>query len=359
MQMSRPDKWDRYVSVTNSHSMMVYIGLGTTCNLDCLYCPKFVHDGKMPWHDVDKLMAVLEQVRHHYQWKRTRVYTMLGGEPTLMAALPDLCQRIKAMDDGARIQLATNGTRTPRYWERISPYLDQVIVSLHVSQIDIAQLNQGFKVLVENGVHVTTNVLMDQAHFAKAMHTAQWLTQQGWTYYITMKPVETMLGSNQLQDYTAEQREIIQSWGEDQQYSRMEACKEIAVGRKILDEDLYRFCSAEGEISDLNNFQGVSRDWDRLKDWHCFLNADKITIRNEGIVGTGDTCDQGAVLGNFYESDPATWAWTMAPVQCKRDRCVCGGDLDSHKFKHRSDADAYAKVIADRLSQPETVLSRS
>lgn len=350
MEELRPHRWDRIRSIFPAHTMQVYIGLGSTCNLNCHYCADIVHDGKTPWHDIDKLMAVIEQIKHHYRWKRKRVYNFLGGEPTLWSRMQELCERIKATDDGAVIVLGTNGTRTPRFWRDISPYIDEILVSLHVRQIDIEKINESLRVCVENGVHVATNVLMDKAYFDKAVWMANWLTEHGWTYYITMKPVETVLGSNVLQDYTDEQTRIIQQWGEDRQTSRLQACNAIRRVWRELDVDVYRFASADGEVCELNNFQAVSRGYDRLQGWHCFLNADKMSIQNEGLVAAGDTCDQGVVLGNFYDSDPATWDWSMAPVVCKRDRCVCGGDLDTHKFRDKADADAYARLIDARIA---------
>lgn len=348
---TRPEEYDRIASVTKAHSMNIFIGLGSTCNLDCHYCMPEVHDGMDPWHDIDKLMEVIAQIRHHYRWKRYRIYNLLGGEPTLWPRLVELCERIKAIDDGARILMATNGTRTPRYWRQLSPYIDQVLVSVHVRQIDIAKINESLRVLVENNVHVATNVLMDQPYFDKAVWVANWLTQHGWSYYITMKPVETVLGSNELQGYTEEQLRTIQQWGEDKQYARLEACWSIVTKPFELDEDLFRFMTADGQASVLNNFQNVSRGWDQIKGWHCFLNADKMSIQNNGLVGAGDNCDQGVVLGNFYKSDPATWDWTMAATVCRRDRCVCGGDLDTHKFRDKVDADAYAALIQQRLAE--------
>lgn len=351
MVMDRSDKWDRIASITKSRSMNIYIGLGSTCNFDCHYCTPNSHDGAIPWQNIDKLMAVIEQIRYHYRWKKTRIYNLLGGEPTLWPKLVEFCERIKKVDESAVILIATNGSRTPRYWQQLSPVIDKVIVSLHVRQIDIEKLNDGFKVLVENGVEVTTNVLMDKPYFDKAVWIADWLTQNGWSYYITMKPVETILGSNRLQDYTDEQRRIIQEWGADKQFSRVDACKMLAGKEIAFNEDIYRFMSADGEVSNLNNFQAVSRDWDKMQGWHCFLNADKMSIQNEGIVAAGDNCDQGIVLGNYYESDPATWNWNMASMVCKRERCVCGGDLDTHKFRDEKDANAYSKVISDRLEE--------
>lgn len=359
MEQGRPEKWDRISSITNAHSMNIYIGLGSTCNFNCHYCVESAHDGKSAWQDIDKLMAVIEQIKYHYRWKRKRIYNMLGGEPTLWPKLPELCQRIKAIDDGAQILMATNGSRTPRFWKSLSPYIDQVLISLHVRQIDIAKINESMKVLVENNVHVSTNVLMDIDHFDKAVWVANWLVDNGWSYYITMKPVETVLGSNALQPYTEDQLRIIQSWGDDKQHSRFRACLALATNPKALDEDVFRFAAANGDVCELNNFQAVSRDYDKLQGWHCFLNADKMSIQNEGDVAAGDTCDQGVFLGNLYESDPATWNWTMAAVQCKRERCVCGGDLDTYKFREKADADAYSQLILDRLAEVDGIRSQA
>ena len=344
-----PAVYDRIIGVRSAHTMQIYVGLGTTCNFDCKYCPTYVHNGAIPWQDIDLLMTVLTEIRKQYAWKTHRTYNLLGGEPTSWAKLSELCQRIKAMDNSSSIMIATNGSRTVRYWRDIAPYIDRAIVSVHVAQIDIQELNENFKQFILGGMHLSTNILMDINCWHKAVADAQWMTQHGWSHYITMKPVETMLGSNGLQPYSAEQTNTISSWGNDLQKSRYQACLDLATPRPLPNTDLYKFATSDGYISPLNNFQAVSSGLDHMKGWHCFLNADKISVHTDGMVRAGDTCDQWPMLGNFKTSDPTTWDWTIAAQQCRRDRCVCGGDLDTHKFKDAASAADYDKIIRDRM----------
>jgi len=343
-----PNQFDRIISVTGAHSMNIYVGLGTTCNFNCAYCPPHVHDGASPWHDIDQLMAVLTEIRRRYAWKHNRVYNLLGGEPTNWAKLPELCRRIKAMDDHSSIMIATNGSRTPRYWRDIAPYLDRCIVSVHVAQIDITKLNLGFRECILGGMRLSTNILMDIDHWHKAVSDAEWMIEHGWSHLITMKPVETLLGSNQLQPYTDQQLSVMANWDTSKQLSRRDACKALAKPRPRPPDDLYRFGSADGSVTDMNNFQAVSLGHDRMQGWHCWLNADKITVSTDGKVKPGDTCDQWPEFGNFLTSDPSSWDWRIYPQQCHRDRCVCGGDLDTHKFADAAASQAYGDVIAAR-----------
>jgi len=344
-----PNKFDRIISAVEAHSMNIYVGLGTTCNFDCLYCPKHVHDGAVPWHDIDRLMAVLTEIRQRYAWKDNRVYNLLGGEPTNWAKLPELCRRIKAMDDRSTIKIATNGSRTPRYWRDIAPYLDRSIVSVHVAQIDIKKLNQGFKECVLGRMFISTNILMDINHWDKAVSDAEWMTAHGWSHYITMKPVETMLGSNQLQPYSAEQLAVISSWDRTRQNSRYAACRQLATPRTLPPSDVFRYADSDGALADINNFQAVSMGYDHMQGWHCWLNADKITVSTDGTVRAGDTCDQWPVIGNFLQSDPSSWDWSVYSQQCRRTRCVCGGDLDTHKYADAAASETYADIIRSRM----------
>lgn len=341
---------DRIISVTGAHSMNIYIGLGTTCNFNCAYCPPHVHDGAVPWHDIDRLLLLLAEIRSRYAWKDNRVYNLLGGEPTSWAKLQELCERIKAMDDRSSILIATNGSRTPRYWRDIAAYIDRCIVSVHVAQIDIEQLNLGFKECVAGGMRLSTNILMDINHWDKAVSDAIWMTQHGWSHYITMKPVETMLGSNRLQNYSSEQLAVISGWDHTKQHSRLQACHDITIPRQLPPHDLYKFATADDQPTELNNFQAVSLGLDRMQGWHCFLNTDKISVRTDGTVIPGDTCDQWQPLGNFLTDDPSNWDWTIAAQQCQRARCVCGGDLDTHKFADSTAADRYAATISARMT---------
>ena len=340
---------DRIIGTRSSHTMQVYLSLGTTCNFDCAYCPSYVHDGAMPWHDIDKLMTVISEIHRRYAWKSHRVYNLLGGEPTNWSRLPELCQRIKEVDGDSSIMVATNGSRTPRYWREIAPYLDRAIVSVHVAQIDIAKLNQSFKACILGRMHLSTNILMDINHWDKAVSDAMYMTEHGWSHYITMKPVETMLGSNCLQPYSPEQLEIIASWGKEQQDSRRNKCLELASPRQLPEPEIYKFATSDGQISQFNNFQAVSRGLDHMHGWYCWLNADKISVHTDGSVRAGDTCDQWPTMGNFLTSDPRTWDWTISAQRCRRDRCVCGGDLDTHKFKNATSSAEYGRIIRDRM----------
>jgi organic radical activating enzyme len=342
-------EYDRIIGTKAAHTLQIYISLGTTCNFNCTYCPSDVHDGAVPWHDITKLMGVLSEIKQRYAWKAHRVYNLLGGEPTNWSRLSDLCQRIKAMDDSSSIMVATNGSRTPRYWRDISKHLDRAIVSVHVAQIDIAKLNQGFKECILGGMRLATNILMDIDHWDKAVADANWMAKHGWSHYITMKPVETMLGSNQLQPYTKEQLAILGAWGIDKQHSRLSHCLALANPRPLPEVEIYRYADKNLQTSQLNNFQSVSLGLDRMKGWYCWLNADKISVHNDGMVRPGDTCDQWPALGNFFISDPKTWDWAIAAQQCRRDRCVCGGDLDTHKFKELEGAEEYGNIIKNRM----------
>jgi hypothetical protein len=164
-----------------------------------------------------------------------------------------------------------------------------------------------------------------------------------------MKPVETMLGSNKLQAYSEAQRMVIAGWGKTKQQSRYAACQQLAPPRSLPNDDICRYATAALVPAELNNFQAVSHGLDQMLGWHCFLSADKITVRSDGTVIPGDTCDQWPAFGNFLTSDPSSWDWRIYPQQCRRDRCVCGGDLDTHKFQDAAAAAEYAATITDLM----------
>lgn len=347
--MPRPDIYDRRISINKANMLNLFIGLGTTCNFACDYCPPWVHDGKLPWVDIDKLMPCLEQIRYQYRWKRERVYHLLGGDPILMPRVVELCARIKDMDDGSTILIATNGSRTPRFWRDFSPHIDRMIVSWHVRQADAETFNENFRIAVENGVHVAINVLMDTHHWDKAVRDALWFEQHGWAHYITLKPVETMLSSNRLQDYSREQLDFIANWDVERCCSRLAACREIGQIRRLPQDDIMRFATAQGDIAETTNFQDVASDWDMLQGWHCLAIADAIDLFEDGKVRNGSVCDQRQYLGNYFESDPKTWDWQMNSIICEKNRCVCGGDFDTHKFRNKADADDHLHAIAQAL----------
>lgn len=349
MDLIKKDDLIKYVSLDDKRSMSVCIVLSDICNLTCQYCTE---NGRThPWVDLEKLKHLIKKIVSVYTWKKSRRYIILGGEPTVWPELREFCKFLKEIDSLSIITLLTNGTRTSRYWKKISPYIDEVICSIHVSQVDVEKINENLKVLIENNVHTVAQILMDINHWDKAVSDAEWMITNGWANYTVLKPVETMLGSETLQPYTQEQLSYIENWSNDIASSRNEIVTKFQT--KILDKsnlDNYGFITNNNQTISLMHTTIASKGWDSVPNWHCFLDFDKLSIHYNGTVKSGDSCLQGTIFGNFLKSDPNTWDWKMKPIVCQYQRCLCVSDFETHKFKFKQDADHHLQSIKNNVT---------
>ena len=102
--------------------------LGNTCNWECSYCPSYLHDGSVPWSDIEKIKTNLLKIKNRFFDKRIKI-EFVGGEVTLKNDFIDLLKFCKEQD--FRTTIMTNASRTVNYWESLVEFLDEAILSFH------------------------------------------------------------------------------------------------------------------------------------------------------------------------------------------------------------------------------------
>lgn len=88
------------------------------CNLDCAFCA--VKGSKGQFIDISKSLEALKTKKGEVEW----IY-ITGGEPFLIANLPEVCQDIKKM--GFKVGVTTNGTI---FRPEIADVADRIGISL-------------------------------------------------------------------------------------------------------------------------------------------------------------------------------------------------------------------------------------
>ena len=64
--MPRPivtPEYDQFIPYNSPDFLFIDWDLGNTCNFSCSYCASFVHDGSIPWVNIDKVDNLIEQIR--------------------------------------------------------------------------------------------------------------------------------------------------------------------------------------------------------------------------------------------------------------------------------------------------------
>ncbi|MGW2542973.1 radical SAM protein [Kitasatospora sp. NPDC001574] len=105
---------------------MLYLQLLYRCNFECLHC---FHGERLKRADAfssEEAIEFLTLMRDRYG---TEAVTLLGGEPFIYKALPQVVRHAK-QELGLQVQICTNGYRIERRLAEIAPYLDLLRVSL-------------------------------------------------------------------------------------------------------------------------------------------------------------------------------------------------------------------------------------
>ena len=331
---------DYWISPDTYKSLSIDLVLGNRCNFACSYCSSINYDGSLPWVDTDKIINLAAVIRDKMPYKRRRIYNLLGGEPTLMPRLDELLRGIKSVDPDAFIILTTNGSRTERFWSEISSYIDRCVFSVHLAQCDVDQIERNMKICVEKGAWVIANVLMDKAHWSKAVSACETYAAQAYAHCIYAKPVNTSIGSGILQDYTPEQMDWLLNW-RAQDSAAKARCLDLLPDVEDFKEDNYGIYEPESDSWPYGGRHDhmIAVGVNRFRDWQCWIGIDSMLIDAKGTVKGGSACNLGKVYGNFYQDDPRGWDWTPQPTICQYHSCGCGNDLSARKFRNKTDSD--------------------
>ena len=326
-------RFEKWTSPDTVKNLTIDLVLGNTCNFKCTYCNPWSYSGSEPWLQADPVIRLADAIKQKMPWKHSRVYNLLGGEPSLMPRLDDMLAGIKAVDPDAKIILTTNGSRTERYWQHLSQYVDRCVFSVHLAQADLEQVARNMRACVEQGTWVVANVLMDIEHWQLGVDTCEHWVLTAYAHRIYAKPVKKTLRLPDLQDYSAEQIDWLATW----QHQRLseERCRTLVPEPRWFDEDQYGIYDDESQTWPYGGGHDhmIALNLNRFSGWQCWIGIDSMLIDVMGRVKGGSACDLGHEYGNFLQSDPFTWDWTPKPVICTYDACGCGNDLCARKFK--------------------------
>lgn len=109
------------------------------CTNDCIFC---IESGKKQkyWEKVYSLEHIEQQLQEE-SGKGANHATFLGGEPTLHPDFPAILKTAKEL--GYTTSITTNAVRlaSNEFLEKVRPYLDEVIISVHGHNAEIHELN--------------------------------------------------------------------------------------------------------------------------------------------------------------------------------------------------------------------------
>tara|TARA_R110000772_G_scaffold256190_1_gene372626 strand:+ start:355 stop:1323 length:969 start_codon:yes stop_codon:yes gene_type:complete len=306
----------------NNRYVYVDWDMSSRCNFSCYYCSPESHDNKINFPKISDAISLVDKIATEFQGvKDFAVYNLLGGEPTIWTQLPEFSEYVKKVNKNNIIQLLTNGNKTVRWWRRNAPYIDKIILTVHVAQTDIVELVEKFNQLVGD-IHIDFQFAMDIAIFDKC------ITDYHYAYEnlhknisINPKPLRTVLSANELMPYTDVQLDILKNlprrWG-----SELE-----------LDSAMIKKYHGDITDTDVNISKLVMNKKNSWKGWACWVGIDTITINRDGNIKIGSSCNPDLVLGNISKLD---FKIPLIPVKCRYDVCSCFTDIMATKIKDYS-----------------------
>jgi organic radical activating enzyme len=292
--------------------------ISSRCNYNCYYCTPESHDGKINFPDITVAKKVVEKIEKEYSsCKEFAVYNLLGGEPTIWNDLPEFSKYIKSINNKNILQLLTNGNRTLRWWENSAPYIDKIIVSVHVAQTDIVKLVEKFNKLADK-IYIDFQFAMDVAVFDQAVEDYYYAYNNlHENICLYSKPLRKVLNNTELMPYTELQIETIKKL--PSKWSRSIEIFETPMVKKL-----------NGTVVDpaVNIGKLVLSKENNWYGWACWIGIDTITINRYGNVKIGSGCNPDLVLGNINSLD---FKFPLIPVKCKYTTCGCFADISTTK----------------------------
>jgi organic radical activating enzyme len=302
--------------------------INNICTNACSYCPKGLHDGK----------------NHHYEWSNAKKFvnelmerhkkiniSIAGGEPTLSPHLPELVKLFH--DKGHTVTVTTNGARSPRYYEEISPYINGISFSFHPSFEDT---NFKEKVRAANKYSNTSvRVMMDTRYWDRCVEIYQYYVKQADVSVESVRLQDWGVGQTLGREYTTEQDQ----WILDNPHisknidinTVIKFIKRIKFKLPVLMGCKYHW--DDGTISQQNSIDIINSGLNDFRGWSCDIGLESLFVHYEGDIQRAN-CRQGTpnrIIGNINK--PELIQWPTEPEICVQKECHCSTDIIISKKK--------------------------
>jgi len=272
--------------------------LGKRCNLDCAYCPDYIHDNHSPHTDIEVLkrtVAVLNALEAPVRLSLT------GGEPSVHPRIEELLDAINTSKNITWLSMTTNATRKPSWYAEQQHIVDQYVFSLHFEKDWERHLDNitEFEMLRTNRVLV--HIMAHHKHMENVRIAKRDLELIKIPYAI--RRIRWTEGNHDLFDdmrYHPDDLEWLKN-------------ATATIWPNCLIDDLVEMHANDIIKLKMNNFKG----------WTCNAGLESLMINWDGEVYRA-TCRVGDSLGNIYNGD---FNIPTEPIVCTRNWCTCEADI--------------------------------
>jgi MoaA/NifB/PqqE/SkfB family radical SAM enzyme len=287
----------------NQDTIKIEWNLGKRCNLNCAYCPEFIHDNYSPHTNIDILKSTVDKLASLH--KPVRI-SLTGGEPSVHPKIEELAYYIK--EKGIKwLSMTTNATRISDWYLRHEEYFNQYVFSLHFEK-DVDRLLSTILEVNENRIRkILVHVMAHHKHIEKVKDTVRILHMFNVPYVI--RRIRWTEGNHDLFDDMRYHPDDLK-WIKDNTATAEPNC---------LVDDLLEYHANDIIKLHMNQFN----------NWSCNAGIESLMINWDGEVYRA-TCRVGGSLGNIYKE---TFEIPEDPVICTRNWCTCEADIPLTKYR--------------------------
>lgn len=287
------------------------------CPNACSYCPSELHSGQNHHYDWNNAKDFLEILFSKY----SKIHcSVSGGEPTVSPFFKSLVKTF--YEANHTIGITTNGYRTVRYWEEISPQLNYICFSYH-PQFHDDQFISKVKIASSN-TFVSIRVMMLPTMWDHCVSMFHHLSLIDNTNIEPVRIVNWGGIDNQSFVYTPTQLQWFQeNPGIQRTLSHFT--------RKIEVPDLsaeYIFNDGSRDPSP-NAVVYVNRGLTNFYGYECEIGLKGLFVHWSGDIYRGN-CLDGGIIGNI--NDPNNIQWPRSTITCSKLLCYCSSDININKW---------------------------
>ena len=307
---------ERIISTKNNYELEITYWPTDICNFNCPYCFAGSTEGKYRYpKDLDEELEKFKKLFSRYsQLGKTQFNLTIagGGEPTLWPKLDEFCERIKQLAN-VKINLVSNASRTLSWWERNAKFLECVVLSCHVKDVDIEHYINVADSLFERNINVVAMMVMDASEWDTCVEYISKMLNSKYSWTIQAKEVVESPGRD-VDSYTQEQLNYIK-----QPLKRLEPSDRILqhINEYSLIESVGLYKDGSAQVANTNKYINGKENY--FKGWKCNFPLERISINASGKI-------QGSCGVEFDVNNPA-------PIICSKTCCGC--PPDTHISKER------------------------
>jgi hypothetical protein len=319
----------RVISTQDRDLLQVRFFPTDICNFQCSYC--FLDSGNINKYRYPKnINTIIKNFRilfdqYSKKLNKTRFHLVIigGGEPTLWPHVTQFCKELKEKHN-VYITICSNGSRSLRWWNKNSMYVDDVILSCHNEEVDIDHYIRVGDFLFSSGIKVTGSMLMDPKNWNKCISFIERMKESRYPWFIEAKAVVDPF-TGDIDSYTNDQLAYLKVGIKRLPNSEwiLKRLNDVRIHESII---LFN----DGSAVPAKPHDIIVNKWNNFQGWNCNVAIETLLIKTDGfIIGS---CQEPIFIDKKFNIFSETFDQDFSldvgvrSIICPRNNCSCQPD---------------------------------